>query len=286
MPQAGAKRRGITVQRILVPLDASRESYAALKSAVELAARLDAEIEGLFVEDDNLLRAAGLACSRLVHFTTARASDFDHADMERELRLSARSIRAALAAEASRLELQWSFRIDRGDVAARILAAAPEADLVIVGRTSRRLRARPRLGSTAQRLVNSVPAVLVAGEAPRAHFAEHVVCAFDASAVSRRALDLAVAISKRDGGHLLVLLCSDEAQPEAVEAATAAAGPPVELAVEYRRMPDLDFQSLKSALHHQPAALLVLPVGLEVIDGMSVDAIVAALDVSVLLVRG
>jgi len=50
-----------TIRRILVALDASRYSLAALEAAIELAAGLEAELQGIFVEDVSELRAAGEA---------------------------------------------------------------------------------------------------------------------------------------------------------------------------------------------------------------------------------
>ena len=48
----------VTIQRILVAVDASPPSFAALEAAVELAATLGAELIVLFVEDIALLRLA------------------------------------------------------------------------------------------------------------------------------------------------------------------------------------------------------------------------------------
>ena len=48
------------MRRILVAVDASPHSLAALDAALRLAADLEAEIIGLFVEDINLLRLAGM----------------------------------------------------------------------------------------------------------------------------------------------------------------------------------------------------------------------------------
>ncbi len=48
------------IQRILLALDASPQSVAALDTATELAGRLGAELTGLFVEDTDLLRMAAL----------------------------------------------------------------------------------------------------------------------------------------------------------------------------------------------------------------------------------
>ena len=56
----------VNVHRILIVLDATEDSLASLDLATRLAAKLHADIEGLFVEDINLLRMADLPCTRVV----------------------------------------------------------------------------------------------------------------------------------------------------------------------------------------------------------------------------
>jgi nucleotide-binding universal stress UspA family protein len=48
------------IKRIVIAIDASPTSLAALEATAELAARWDAEILGVFVEDTDLLRMATL----------------------------------------------------------------------------------------------------------------------------------------------------------------------------------------------------------------------------------
>ena len=51
-------------RRILVAIDTSPHGSAALEAAARLATELRAELEGLFIEDINLLRLAGLPFAR------------------------------------------------------------------------------------------------------------------------------------------------------------------------------------------------------------------------------
>ena len=60
-------------RRIVVALDASSHSHAALAAAVALAGRLQAELQGIFVEDVNLLRLAELPFAREVRFGLSAA---------------------------------------------------------------------------------------------------------------------------------------------------------------------------------------------------------------------
>ena len=78
----------LSIRRILVALDASPASLSAMQNAVELAARLGAELIGLFVEDINLLRAGG----HLIRARNGRLAVFVVAEDEagaRELQLQA-----------------------------------------------------------------------------------------------------------------------------------------------------------------------------------------------------
>ena len=71
-------------RRILVALDASPHSLAALEAAAELAASLRAELIGLFVEDANLLRVAGFPFAREFGAYTAQAREIDAEHVARE----------------------------------------------------------------------------------------------------------------------------------------------------------------------------------------------------------
>ncbi|MBK7177644.1 MAG: universal stress protein [Chloroflexi bacterium] len=66
------------IQRILVALDASPHSLAALEAAIDLAERLDAELQGLFVEDINLLRLAQLPFARELRYPLPGSQKWTH----------------------------------------------------------------------------------------------------------------------------------------------------------------------------------------------------------------
>ncbi|HSL81665.1 MAG TPA: universal stress protein, partial [Thermoanaerobaculia bacterium] len=63
MSQAPAAEPGRdrTIRRILVALDASADSAAALEAATALAALFGAELQGLYVEDLNFVRLPELS---------------------------------------------------------------------------------------------------------------------------------------------------------------------------------------------------------------------------------
>ena len=132
-------------RRIAVALDASEQSQRVMAIAAGIAAALEAEVEGVFVEDSEVLRAAGLPFLREFRLSTRGESSMDAERLQRELRAVARRVRGLLEQSAQRLGCSWSFRVWRGDLEAEILSAASDAEmfaLVPMGRFAP-FRSRP-----------------------------------------------------------------------------------------------------------------------------------------------
>jgi K+-sensing histidine kinase KdpD len=122
----------VKIRRIIIGLEPAPRSHATLEAAARLAAQMEAELVGLFVENINLLHFAALPFAREVGFASASRRALDVEGMERSLRGLAREARQTLAAVAGRVPVRWSFRVARGSAAGELLAAAADADLVIV----------------------------------------------------------------------------------------------------------------------------------------------------------
>lgn len=120
-----------TFRRLVVALGASRDSLATLATWAELAARLRADLEGLFVEDADLQRMAGLPFARLVAPGTV-ARTFDPETFERLMRSAAATARAAVEAEARLRAVPCSFRTVRGVAAAALPESVAHGDLIVV----------------------------------------------------------------------------------------------------------------------------------------------------------
>src|SRR5512146_300494 len=74
------------IRKILIAIDASPHSLAALQAAAEFAARVNAELSGLFVEDINLLRMAELSFVREVSHYSATVTQISREGLEQQLR--------------------------------------------------------------------------------------------------------------------------------------------------------------------------------------------------------
>lgn len=130
------------VKRITVTLDASESGRAPLETAARLAAITGAELEGVFVEDINLMRLSGLPFLREVRPWSLDGAQISTPRMQRELRTLARRAEQMLEQAARELGVPWSFQVWRGRAEAASLASAFSADILSLGRVSSLLTAR------------------------------------------------------------------------------------------------------------------------------------------------
>jgi len=273
----------LTIRRILVALDASRHSLAALEAAVDLAASLEAELQGLFVEDVNLLRVAGSPAAREVRYPFSGTARLNKARMERQLRAQAEQARQALKAASERRQIRWSFQVVRGEVAPEVLAAAMKADLLSLGKVGRPLIQRIRLGSTALAAALQGPCCVLLLQRD-VGIGSPVVVTYDGSPTARKALMIATHLAQKNGGYLAVLNLADTPEEEhQLQAETAAWLRGQRLLIRYRRLASPGVTALTQAVRAERGGALVL-----VETALSPDALQALLDevdCPVLLVR-
>lgn len=114
------------MRRILITLDSSGGSLDAVEGAAMMAAQLGAELVGLFVEDENLLRLASLPCSSEVGFASAKARNLSPGTVQRTFNQLAAEARRAVISAAERAQVKWSFDIKRGSVVKESLRAVKQ----------------------------------------------------------------------------------------------------------------------------------------------------------------
>lgn len=196
------------IRRILVALDGSGHSLAALDIAAALAAQLHAELEALFVEDADLLSLADLPCARVTSALLLETERTDRARMERQLRLQAARARANLQRHAGSLGIQATFRTVRGKVTAEVLAAAAEADLISLGKAGYDAPGWVRPGSTLRAALEAGRPLLVVES--QARLGQGLLVSYDGSNAAMRALLLARDLAVRTDQRLNVLILTEE----------------------------------------------------------------------------
>lgn len=180
------------VRRIVMAIDTASSIPPAIEAAAALALGLNAELAGLFIEDERLLRFAGLPFAREFGFASARARLLAPAAVEHALRAQAEQLRRLLAATAERLSLAWTLEVVRGEVPRSVLARAGAADLLVLGRSEYSWPGASRRLDPARRF----PALA----------ARPVAVVFDGSATALRALSIGSTLAGVTDSELTVLI--------------------------------------------------------------------------------
>lgn len=283
MTEAGRSQE-VRIRRILVALDPSLHSRAALESAAELAARLRAELSALFVEDINLMRLAALPFAREMFFGSLAGRRLDLASMEHSLRGQAGRLRRLLEVAAEAHHVQWAFEVVRGNVTAELLARSSGYDLLILGRLGSTPGRLGEMGSTARAVIaRSSCAVLLL---EHGHVVERPVAVlYDGTEPARRALAMAAQLAERDEHNLVVLI-----PPLEPERARAVERQAVDLLGErgihprVRRLRADSARALAEAFHAEAGRVLVLGAGEGAADRRRMEVLNMA-DFPVVVVR-
>lgn len=121
-------------RRIVVALETSRAGRTALDIAVRLAAALHAELEGVFVEDSELLELAALPFLREIRTHSLSEEAVSAERMQRDLRALARQAERMFVTATEALGVAVSFRVWRGPAAPETLADQLAGDIVGLAR--------------------------------------------------------------------------------------------------------------------------------------------------------
>lgn len=256
------ERRSVNIKRILVALDASPHSLAALEAAVELAARFQAELAGLFVEDENLLRLANLPFVQEVGLFSAHRRRVEIRELERQIRGLGRRARRVFIRTTEHIQVTRSFRVVRGSVLPEVLSAASEADMLVLGRAGWSLLQRERLGSTVRGILpERFGMALILKE--KTCLGVPLAVVYDGSPAAERALDAADALRQQpeDDNKLLIvlLLAEDEQKIVDLQRQAAARLSEGEVVARYHTLTSANVLPLVDILQAEDCGMLILP---------------------------
>ena len=270
-------------RRLVVALGGGRLAEDMLEAMGELAAAMEAELAGLFVEDINLLRLAGLPFARVFSHEWAGERRFETGALEEELRAQARAAERALAAVAARAGVPYSFRVTRGLLESALLEAAQEADLLALGAVRRVL-----LSTQEVRIVGRETTEIWQRRAGRP--SPHpeigpVAVVFNRTSAAPRVLEAAAGLARRNGRPLLVFLVASSEENAAKLKARAVQSIPSEQPVQFRTLIAPGLPALIQAVRAAEPCGLVLDAGRELLSRETIQALQEALTCQMLLVR-
>lgn len=272
-------------RRILVALDDSPHSRAALDMAVRLAADLETELEGLFIKDENLLRAAQLPFAKEVRSHSVSPKSLDDRRVERQLRYQAERAEAALQEATEQFEVAYNFRVVEGQVTRELLRAAEEADLIAMGKTSTQ-SSRRRLGTTSHTLLSESPTpVLVLRRSGRRR--QPILTYYDGSDAAQLALRVAAHLASGGAPRPLkvFLPATDEEETEQLRTEVEKKYGDRISQLGVRPLTEIEIARIATLARREGRGLFVMPGGASPLSDASLQRFLYELDRPLLVVR-
>jgi len=188
-----AGRQGQQKVRIALLLGCGETTRSVLELMTQLAWDRSTEALGIFIEDSNLLRLAQMPFSRELCRVTHAERPLERADIERQLRIQARTAKQAFESAATQAGITHSFHTRRGSLATLLQQAVQDMDLMILG-PARQLRQLSEPVSLSAIAHNS---------------RQPVVVLYDGTDSAKRALLTAKQLAKSGARQLSVLITSE-----------------------------------------------------------------------------
>jgi nucleotide-binding universal stress UspA family protein len=241
---------------IVVLLDTSPASEAALSAAARIARFRGRELVGLFIEERDLIRSAAYPFAREISFLSGTSRPFDSEMLRGRLDWQRRRIERRLAEEAARHNLSWRLLVESGSAVEVLAASGLNAELLLLGKAGWSRGRGGRLGSTATALIGSwsAPLVLWEGTPPPGGGAVSALITDNAAAASILAVADTLAAAADRSLHLLLAPGVDPAVERAL--LDARREKPTATTVEH---PDSNrLTSLARSLRRRPPGELVI----------------------------
>lgn len=246
------------IRKILVAIDTSKHSQAALEAAASLARTMEANIHGLFVHDEIWNRVSKLPSMTTVNTLTGQVTSFKEDTMEERVRLLKNRLRRQLERISRQHELSHSWRSERGKVEEKILEAAEDADLITIGLKGASAR-RKVLGSSARKIIQqSNKPVLILKEGLR--LGTTITAVYDGSKASQKGLEVALGIAEKNESTLTVFVVNNNSnarkqQNNQLENLLNDTS----VFVEIERLNQTDVSRFLNSINRQKSGILIVP---------------------------
>lgn len=225
------------IKRILVSVDSGGFSSSAMQSAVMLASRLQADLCGLFIEDQELLELARLPFTREITLHTTQSRDLSGAAIERHFIVMANQMRLTLEKLAKTSDVVCSFRTIRGAHLESVINESDDFQLLLL-LPKKRLTERTHQGVSTGK-------------------ARSIVLFHDGSTPMSNIVQ--VIKSLNDNETMKKLLVLTTMKPDAEEILNEL--PSTHYQINFQQVQGYDIRDIVNRVKQESAGLVILPLG-------------------------
>jgi len=255
------------VRNVLVTLDDASSADETMQAAVNLAADLQAELQGIYVEDDALLRLAALPFVCEVTRGLGTVRPIDVSSMRRALRQKADQIRRELERSAELAHVRLSFEVASSTHRRHVRLSVHDADVQFFGSRGHAQQVRPPMGMRVRRRVRPLVVVL------------------DASTRGDRLLTVAAVVARRHSRPIILMATApDRATFDRICGAATELLCQQELAHTLLPHPIVTSSSLVHAARQQRTDLVMVGRTCHLLDESTLESLVEQLDCCLVLV--
>ena len=192
-----------TFEEILVAMDHSRHSRAALELAASMAELMQAKIHGVFVRDDQWVRISKMTSLAEIDELTGNISPIGSNSVEQEIRNLEKTIQEYFEFVSRRHQLSHTWSAVQGSVAEKVIEASQTSDIITIGSRGRSYIKSRKIGSSALAILQEAEkAVLILQDS---HTLGPPVVVFDGSRRSISGLRIASDIAEKNETSLFVI---------------------------------------------------------------------------------
>jgi nucleotide-binding universal stress UspA family protein len=202
---ANDSNESVILRRILVAIDTSSHSEAALNAAAVLAKKMKAQIHGLFVQDETWRKICKLPSVTCVNELTGHSQTLEEQSLEEQINLLKRRLRRQLRTISRENKITHTWKTVQGRVEESILKAAEDADLITIGRRGSSFPETKKLGSSAKYIIRKADKpILILKKGLQ--LGESISVVYDGSEESQRCLRLALSLADTKKGLCVFVL--------------------------------------------------------------------------------
>ncbi len=198
------------IHRIVVGLTSVSNAERAMAAAAVLAKVVEAQIVGLFVQEEDMVELAEFPFARVLDFDSPKPREVSRQLMQQAYTRREAICRQALSNHAGKARVNWSFSTQQGNIRAKVEEMAGSGDYVVLSGET--------YGTGVQALVRAmrmVPAAVKGVVVPALHREGRatgpIVAIDDGDEAGVRTVTLAASLARQEGRplHLFVIAAAD-----------------------------------------------------------------------------
>lgn len=277
--------QGVAASRIIVGWQSNTAIDISAEAATLLAAATEAEVVGLFVEDDALIELAGLPFVRSLSLGSSSPKPVTRESIVAAYARGAAVCRRVLSTHAGRAQVKWSFSTERGKLPAKIRSIAAASDFVVLSGDIQGFGAK-QLMDELRSSPTDVRGILLAGLRQRASQIGPVIAIDDGDQKGEQTIKLAVSVATagKTGLVIFVIAGTNAEADDIIRRAEKVAGPDVALST-HRFPPGSPEMIAAATSEFNPSFIVGDRQGEPFGDDKSVLSLLRACNAPVLLLR-